>query len=89
MPDWAAVEQLVTQAVAPRARQMVEYPFTDLDAEAGVVTSLLRALAASGVRVTVADWTGLESLLKYGGHMQNIRVIVSVTPAERSQYGHE
>jgi hypothetical protein len=89
MPDWLTVEQLATQAVAPRARQMAEYPYTDLDAEAGVVTSLLKALAASGVRVNVSDWDTLESLLKYGGYMQNIRVIVSVTPVKRSKYGHE
>jgi hypothetical protein len=89
MPDWTTVERLATQAVAPRARQMAECPYSDLDAEAGVVTSLLKALAASGVAVSVADWDGLENLLKYGGYRQNIRVIVSVTPVKGSQYGHE
>jgi len=81
--DWTTVEMLARQSVAPRARQMAENPFTNTDAEAGVVLALLRALEASGVRVSVADWGGLESLLKYGGHCQNIRVIVSVTPANR------
>jgi hypothetical protein len=83
MPDWATVELLARQAVAPRARQMAECPYTDTTAEAAVVVALLRALEASGVRVSVADWGGLESLLEYGGHCQNIRAIVSVTPANR------
>jgi hypothetical protein len=80
MADWATVEQLATQAVAPRARQMAEYPFSDLDAEAGVVIALLKAISASGVAVHVADWNALEDLLRHGGHSDQVRVIVSCTP---------
>jgi hypothetical protein len=81
--DWTTVEMLARQSVAPRARQMAECPYTNTDAEAGVVLALLRAVAASGVAVHVASWDALEHLLRYGGHLHSVRVIVSCTPVER------